>query len=430
MTRRHQNSARTTIVPLFRSTGTRFLLLCLSFLLFFSAALFPSCIVVAQPQHHHHQGEKKREDGAPPRPPAPPSSSSSSSSGAESAREKQRKPPPPGGARREQQAPPVQQQQQQQQQQRREQKPPPPRRTEAADSQTLNERPPKQPPAPAPEQQQQKKRMTASEYVEARREMKPPPSEKKKKSFMDDVVSSALAPAYTFIVAFPKNSMRFAVSKCSATRRAFRTNTIKMLTKIPTGKMNVSKFGSYLGDALLLAFTIIVARVVHLFTPFAKAPPASVKTKKVGADRVNIQFHMPFAGGADKCIVFLKGNKVLCRCPEKMLECETTLSPPPKGSTWIIFEEPKWLEYKDELVVVAKSVKRDKDAKKIEKMPLKTPAARKKSVSRTAVKSEDDEAPARASSRRTATKAKKTPAARARSPVSPRRTRQTPAKKK
>ena len=262
--------------------------------------------------------------------------------------------------------------------------------------------------------------------------MKPPPSVvgKKKKSFMDDVVSSVLAPAYTFIVAFPKNSMHYAVSKCSATRRAFRTNTIKMLTKIPTGKMNVSKFGSYLGDALLLAFTIIVARVIHLFTPFAKAPPASVKTKKVGADRVNIQFHMPFAGGADKCIVFLKGNKVLCRCPEKMLECETTLSPPPKGSTWIIFEEPKWLEYKDELVVVAKSVKKDKDAKKIEKMPLKTPAARKKSVSRTAVKSEDDEAPARASSRRTATKAKKTPAARARSPVSPRRTRQTPAKKK
>jgi hypothetical protein len=275
--------------------------------------------------------------------------------------------------------------------------------------------------------------MTASEYVEARKEMKPPPSvvgKKKKKSFMDDVVSSVLAPAYTFIVEFPKNSMNFAVSKCSATRRAFRTNTIKVLTKIPTGKMNVSKFGSYLGDALLLAFTIIVARVVHLFTPFAKAPPASVKTKKVGADRVNIQFHMPFAGGADKCIVFLKGNKVLCRCPEKMLECETTLSPPPKGSTWIIFEEPKWLEYKDELVVVAKSVKRDKDAKKIEKMPLKTPAARKKSVSRTAVKSDDDEAPARASSRRTATKAKKTPAARARSPVSPRRTRQTPAKKK
>jgi len=424
MTRRHQNSARTTIVPLFRSTGTRFLVLCLSFLLFFSAALFPSCFVIAQPQHQ--QGEKKR-DVAPPRPPSPPSSSSSSSGS-----EKQRKPPPPGGgARREQQqqAPPVQQQQ------RREQKPPPPRRTEDADSQTLNERPPKQPPA-APEQQQQKKRMTASEYVEARREMKPPPSvvgEKKKKSFMDDVVSSVLAPAYTFIVAFPKNSMRFAVSKCSATRRAFRTNTIKMLTKIPTGKMNVSKFGSYLGDALLLAFTIIVARVVHLFTPFAKAPPASVKTKKVGSDRVNIQFHMPFAGGADKCIVFLKGNKVLCRCPEKMLECETTLSPPQKGSTWIIFEEPKWLEYKDELVVVAKSVKRDKDAKKIDKMPLKTPAARKKSVSRTAVKSDDegeDRAPARASSRRTATKAKKTPAARARSPASPRRTRQTPAKKK
>ena len=420
MTRRHQNDARTTIVPLFRSTttGTRFLLLCLSLLLFFSAALFPSCIVIAQPQHHQ-QGEKKR-DVAPPRPPAPPPSSS----GSESAREKPRKPPPPGGARREQQAPPVQQQQQQQ---RREQKPPPPRRTEA-DTQTLNER---QPPA-APEQQQQKKRMTASEYVEARKEMKPPPSVvgKKKKSFMDDVVSSVLAPAYKFIVEFPKNSMNFAVSKCSATRRAFRTNTIKTLTKIPTGKMNVSKFGSYLGDALLLAFTIIVARVVHLFTPFAKAPPASVKTKKVGADRVNIQFHMPFAGGADKCIVFLKGNKVLCRCPEKMLECETTLSQPPKGSTWIIFEEPKWLEYKDELVVVAKSVKRDKDAKKIEKMPLKTPAARKKSVSRTAVKSDDDEAPARASSRRTATKAKKTPAARARSPVSPRRTRQTPAKKK
>ena len=29
-----------------------------------------------------------------------------------------------------------------------------------------------------------------------------------------------------------------------------------------------------------------------------------------------------------------------------------------KGSTWIIFEEPKWVEYKDELVVVAKCVKK------------------------------------------------------------------------
>jgi hypothetical protein len=328
-------------------------------------------------------------------------------------------------------------QQQRQEQQRGEQKPPPPSSRREADSpQTLNSENdggPKRPPEQH-QQRQRKKKMTASEYVEARKEMKPPPVVgKKKKSFMDEVASAALAPAYKFIVEFPKNSMNFAVLKCSATRQAFRTNTIKMLTKIPTGKMNVSKFGSYLGDALLLAFTIIVARVVHLFTPFAKAPPASVKTKKVGADRVNIQFHMPFAGGADKCIVFLKGNKVLCRCPEKMLECETTLSPPQKGSTWIIFEEPKWLEYKDELVVVAKSVKRDKDAKKIEKMPLKTPAARKKSVSRTAVKSDDegeDRAPARASSRRTATKAKKTPAARARSPASPRRTRQTPAKKK
>ena len=392
-------------------------------LLFSSAFFAPSCCIVGAQTHEQHRGEKKHDSPPRPRPP---------SSGSESARgeKQQRKPPPPGGARREQQPPPVQQQQEQQ---RGEQKPPPPSSMREADSsQTLNSENdggPKRP--PEHQQQQRKKKMTASEYVEARKEMKPPPVVgKKKKSFMDEVVSAALAPAYKFIVEFPKNSMNFAVLKCSATRQAFRTNTIKMLTKIPTGKMNVSKFGSYLGDALLLAFTIIVARVVHLFTPFAKAPPASVKTKKVGADRVNIQFHMPFAGGADKCIVFLKGNKVLCRCPEKMLECETTLSPPPKGSTWIIFEEPKWLEYKDELVVVAKSVKRDKDAKKIEKMPLKTPAARKKSVSRTAVKSDDDEAPARASSRRTATKAKKTPTARARSPVSPRRTRQTPAKKK
>ena len=413
-TRHHKNAT---------TMGVRVLFLCFTFMLLFSSAFFaPSCCIVGAQTHEQHRGEKKHDSPPRPRPP---------SSGSESARgeKQQRKPPPPGGARREQQPPPVQQQQEQQ---RGEQKPPPPSSMREADSsQTLNSENDGGPKRPPEQQQQRKKKMTASEYVEARKEMKPPPVVgKKKKSFMDEVVSAALAPAYKFIVEFPKNSMNFAVLKCSATRQAFRTNTIKMLTKIPTGKMNVSKFGSYLGDALLLAFTIIVARVVHLFTPFAKAPPASVKTKKVGADRVNIQFHMPFAGGADKCIVFLKGNKVLCRCPEKMLECETTLSPPPKGSTWIIFEEPKWLEYKDELVVVAKSVKRDKDAKKIEKMPLKTPAARKKSVSRTAVKSDDDEAPARASSRRTATKAKKTPAARARSPVSPRRTRQTPAKKK
>ena len=277
----------------------------------------------------------------------------------------------------------------------------------------------------------EKKRMTAQEYVEARKEMKPPPvSGKQQKNFMNEMVSSVLAPGYKFVVGLPKNSVKFVVEKFTETRGMFRVNAIAVLSKLPTGKMDVNKFGAYLADAFLLLFTLTVARVVHLFTPFAKPPPASVKTRKVGSDRVNIQFHMPFAGGADKCIVFLKGNKVLCRCPEKMLECETTLSQPPKGSTWIIFEEPKWLEYKDELVVVAKSVKRDKDAKKIEKMPLKTPAARKKSVSRTAVKSDDDEAPARASSRRTATKAKKTPAARARSPVSPRRTRQTPAKKK
>ena len=417
-TRHHKNAT---------TMGVRVLFLCFTFMLLFSSAFFaPSCCIVGAQTHEQREGEKKHDSPPRPRPP---------SSGSESARgeKQQRKPPPPGGARREQQPPPVQQQQEQQ---RGEQKPPPPSSTRDVDSpQTLNSENdggPKRP--PEHQQQQRKKKMTASEYVEARKEMKPPPVVgKKKKSFMDEVVSAALAPAYKFIVEFPKNSMNFAVLKCSATRQAFRTNTIKMLTKIPTGKMNVSKFGSYLGDALLLAFTIIVARVVHLFTPFAKAPPASVKTKKVGADRVNIQFHMPFAGGADKCIVFLKGNKVLCRCPEKMLECETTLSPPPKGSTWIIFEEPKWLEYKDELVVVAKSVKRDKDAKKIDKMPLKTPAARKKSVSRTAVKSDDegeDRAPARASSRRTATKAKKTPAARARSPASPRRTRQTPAKKK
>ena len=419
MRTRHHKNATTTM-------GVRVLLICLTFMLF-SAFFAPSCCIVGAQMHEHREGEKKHDSPPRPRPPG--------SSGGESARgeKQQRKPPPPGGARREQPPPPVQQRQEQQ---RGEQKPPPPSSMREADSpQTLNSENddgPKRP--PEHQQQQRKKKMTASEYVEARKEMKPPPVVgKKKKSFMDEVASAALAPAYKFIVEFPKNSMNFAVLKCSATRQAFRTNTIKMLSKIPTGKMNVSKFGSYLGDALLLAFTIIVARVVHLFTPFAKAPPASVRTKKVGADRVNIQFHMPFAGGADKCIVFLKGNKVLCRCPEKMLECETTLSPPPKGSTWIIFEEPKWLEYKDELVVVAKSVKRDKDAKKIEKMPLKTPAARKKSVSRTAVKSDDegeDRAPARASSRRTATKAKKTPAARARSPASPRRTRQTPAKKK
>ena len=233
----------------------------------------------------------------------------------------------------------------------------------------------------------------------------------------------------------PKNSVKFVVKKFTETRATFRVHAIAVLSKLPmTGKMDVNKFGGYLADAFLLLFTLAVLRIVHLFTPFAKPPPASVKTRKVGSDRVNIQFHMPFAGGADKCIVFLKGNKVLCRCPEKMLECETTLSAPAKGSTWIIFEEPKWLEYKDELVVVAKSVKKDKEARKIEKMPLKTPAARKKSASRTTDEGEEDRAPAKARASRKTTKAttttKKTPAARAKSPASPRRTRQTPAKKK
>lgn len=281
----------------------------------------------------------------------------------------------------------------------------------------------------------EKKRMTAQEYVEARKEMKPPSvSGKQQKNFMNEMVSSVLAPGYKFAVGLPKNSVKFVVKKFTETRATFRVHAIAVLSKLPTGKMDVNKFGGYMADAFLLLFTLAVLRIVHLFTPFAKPPPASVKTRKVGSDRVNIQFHMPFAGGADKCIVFLKGNKVLCRCPEKMLECETTLSAPAKGSTWIIFEEPKWLEYKDELVVVAKSVKKDKEAKKIEKMPLKTPAARKKSASRTTDEGEEDRAPAKARASRkttTATKTtKKTPAARAKSPASPRRTRQTPAKKK
>ena len=280
----------------------------------------------------------------------------------------------------------------------------------------------------------EKKRMTAQEYVDARKEMKPPSkSSGKEKNLVNEMVSSVLAPGYKFVVGLPKNSLKFVVEKFTTIRATFRVHAIAVLSKLPTGKMDVNKFGGYLADAFLLLFTLAVARVVHLFTPFAKPPPASVKTRKVGSDRVNIQFHMPFAGGADKCIVFLKGNKVLCRCPEKMLECETTLSAPAKGSTWIIFEEPKWLEYKDELVVVAKSVKKDKEAKKIEKMPLKTPAARKKSASRTTDEGEEDRAPAKARTSRkttTATKAKKTPAARAKSPASPRRTRQTPAKKK
>lgn len=281
----------------------------------------------------------------------------------------------------------------------------------------------------------EKKRMTAQEYVEARKEMKPPSvSGKQQKNFMNEMVSSVLAPGYKFAVGLPKNSVKFVVKKFTTIRATFRVHAIAVLSKLPTGKMDVNKFGGYMADAFLLLFTLAVLRIVHLFTPFAKPPPASVKTRKVGSDRVNIQFHMPFAGGADKCIVFLKGNKVLCRCPEKMLECETTLSAPAKGSTWIIFEEPKWLEYKDELVVVAKSVKKDKEAKKIEKMPLKTPAARKKSASRTTDEGEEDRAPAKARASRkttTATKTtKKTPAARAKSPASPRRTRQTPAKKK
>ena len=274
--------------------------------------------------------------------------------------------------------------------------------------------------------------MTPREYMDARKERKPRGGGKKNRNVVSEAVSTVVVPTYRFIVGFPKASVRFVLAKCSSTRVMFRTNTIGVLTKLSRGKIHVNTFGSYLADVFLFIFTLAIARVVHLFTPFAKPPPPSVKSRKVGSDRVRIQFHMPFAGGADKCIVFLKGDKVLCRCPEKMLECETTLSKPAKGSTWIIFEEPKWVEYKDELVVVAKCVKKDRDAKKIEKMPLKTPAARKKSVSRTA-KSDDegDRAPARSSRKKTpATKAKKTPATRSKSPVSPRRTRQTPAKRK
>ena len=331
-------------------------------------------------------------------------------------------------------------------QQKQKQKPPPPPPTGRMHASKVD--PPLNPNGDVDEQKQpdpvkttktppEKKRMSAQEYVEARKEMKPPPkSSGKQKDFMNEMVSSVLAPTYKFVVGLPKNSLKFVVKKFTSTRATFRVHAIAMLSSklLNAGKiLDVNKFGAYLADAFLLLFTLTVARVVHLFTPFAKPPPASVKTRKVGSDRVNIQFHMPFAGGADKCIVFLKGNKVLCRCPEKMLECETTLSAPAKGSTWIIFEEPKWLEYKDELVVVAKSVKKDKEAKKIEKMPLKTPAARKKSASRTTDEGEEDRAPAKARTSRkttTATKAKKTPAARAKSPASPRRTRQTPAKKK
>jgi hypothetical protein len=330
-------------------------------------------------------------------------------------------------------------------QERQKQKPPPPPPTGRMHSRKVD--PPLNPNEDVDAQKEQqdpipatipteKKRMTAQEYVEARKEMKPPSvSGKQQKNFMNEMVSSVLAPGYKFVVRLPKNSVKFVVKKFTTMRATFRVHAIAVLSKLPmTGKMDVNKFGGYLADAFLLLFTLAVLRIVHLFTPFAKPPPASVKTRKVGSDRVNIQFHMPFAGGADKCIVFLKGNKVLCRCPEKMLECETTLSAPAKGSTWIIFEEPKWLEYKDELVVVAKSVKKDKEAKKIEKMPLKTPAARKKSASRTTDEGEEDRAPAKARASRKTTKAttttKKTPAARAKSPASPRRTRQTPAKKK
>ena len=330
-------------------------------------------------------------------------------------------------------------------QERQKQKPPPPPPTGRMHSRKVD--PPLNPNEDVDAQKEQqdpipatipteKKRMTAQEYVEARKEMKPPSvSGKQQKNFMNEMVSSVLAPGYKFAVGLPKNSVKFVVKKFTTMRATFRVHAIAVLSKLPmTGKMDVNKFGGYMADAFLLLFTLAVLRIVHLFTPFAKPPPASVKTRKVGSDRVNIQFHMPFAGGADKCIVFLKGNKVLCRCPEKMLECETTLSAPAKGSTWIIFEEPKWLEYKDELVVVAKSVKKDKEAKKIEKMPLKTPAARKKSASRTTDEGEEDRAPAKARASRKTTKAttttKKTPAARAKSPASPRRTRQTPAKKK
>ena len=330
-------------------------------------------------------------------------------------------------------------------QERQKQKPPPPPPTGRMHSRKVDPPPNPNEDVDAQKEQQdpipatiptEKKRMTAQEYVEARKEMKPPSvSGKQQKNFMNEMVSSVLAPGYKFAVGLPKNSVKFVVKKFTTMRATFRVHAIAVLSKLPmTGKMDVNKFGGYLADAFLLLFTLAVLRIVHLFTPFAKPPPASVKTRKVGSDRVNIQFHMPFAGGADKCIVFLKGNKVLCRCPEKMLECETTLSAPAKGSTWIIFEEPKWLEYKDELVVVAKSVKKDKEAKKIEKMPLKTPAARKKSASRTTDEGEEDRAPAKARASRKTTKAttttKKTPAARAKSPASPRRTRQTPAKKK
>ena len=99
-------------------------------------------------------------------------------------------------------------------QERQKQKPPPPPPTGRMHSRKVD--PPLNPNEDVDAQKEQqdpipatipteKKRMTAQEYVEARKEMKPPSvSGKQQKNFMNEMVSSVLAPGYKFAVGLPK----------------------------------------------------------------------------------------------------------------------------------------------------------------------------------------------------------------------------------
>ena len=291
--------------------------------------------------------------------------------------------------------------------------------------------------------QERRLKMSAKEYREARQEMKTeamkrskPAQAQKKRDLFEEFTSLYLVPLYRAIANAPKSFVAFNTGGIAVAREKARKSVKFVLFKIPANAVSKNAFEKAVGfvaDFFLCLMTYVFMKSVLLFTPMTKAANPTCKMTKMSNERVKIQFHMPFAGAADKCIVFLKGNKLLCRCPEKMLECETELEKlTDKNSTWIIFEEPVWIEYKDELVVIAKVNKKSEDdeAKKIDKMPLKTPAAKKKTFSRMPTtkkkEKEEDMAPDE-----TKTALKKTPAsAKPTTTANRRSTRQTPAKTK
>ena len=101
-----------------------------------------------------------------------------------------------------------------------------------------------------------------------------------------------------------------------------------------------------------------IARVVHLV--FADSRNSTRCRVFSPESRIRSRAHssMPFAGGADKCIVLLKGQSLMSMPGKNEGARDDVVDEDAKGSTWIIFEEPKWVEYEDELVVVAKCVER------------------------------------------------------------------------